>query len=233
MVEQLKTVQRAGLVLHVLSRFEPRLANFVGNLAHLGEAILVPLLAGDFLELLDAVIELAAHVGNALGVDVVFVVERHVDHDHGNVEHLANVLIPVHHAVANIVAAQNEIGQWHFALFVGAFAQVGVCHRNASICAQVIGEAQIAFSMLEHGKAAALRRNRGRLAFRIHAMQAERFRNLLREVRRNPADLLAASLRLNGALVHVIGDIRENFLRGKLLGCLFYFFGHISPFTKQ
>ena len=62
-------------------------------------------------------------------------------------------------------------------------------------------------------------------------MQAESLRNLLRKVRRNPTNLLTASFRFNSALIHVVSDIRENFLRGKLLRCLFYFFGHISPFT--
>ena len=230
-VEQLEAVQRTGLVLHVLSRLKPRLANLVGNLAHLGETILVPLLAGDFFELLDAVVKLATHIGHALGVDVVFVVVRHIDHNHRNVEHFADVFVPVHHAVANIIAAQNEIGQWHFALAVRAFAQVGVCHRNTSVRAQVVGEAQIAFSVLKHGKAATLCGNRCGLAFRIHAMQTERFGNFLREVRRNPANLLATSFCFNGALVHVVSDIRENLLRRKFLGRLFYFFGHISPFT--
>ena len=140
MVEQLEAVQRAGLVLHVLSRLKPCLTNLVGNLAHLGETILVPLLAGNFLELLNAVVKLATHIGNALCIDIVFVVIRHIDHDHGNTEHLADVLIPVHHAVANVIAAQNEIGQWHFALAVRTFSQVGVCHRNTCVRAQVVRE---------------------------------------------------------------------------------------------
>ena len=75
-VEQVEALVRCGLVVQVLGRLEPFLADAARDAADLLELLLVPLLARDLLELRDGVAELRAHVLDALAVDVVLVVEE-------------------------------------------------------------------------------------------------------------------------------------------------------------
>ena len=108
-VEQVEALVRRRLVVQVLGRLEPFLADAARDAADLLELLLVPLLARDLLELRDGVAELRAHVLDALAVDVVLVVEGNVDDDDGNVQRLAQVLVPLEHAIADVVATQDEI----------------------------------------------------------------------------------------------------------------------------
>ena len=68
---------------------------------------------------MDDVLKLGADIGHVGVVDVHSVVVGNIQHDQGDVPHPGDVLIPLGHAVADVVAAQHEIGLRHPHLTVG------------------------------------------------------------------------------------------------------------------
>ena len=119
MVEQIEAAVRSGLVLQVVADAQPGLGGAVGVLTGVLELLLVELLAGELLQLVDGRVELSADIGHVGVVDVHGVVVGDVDHDQGDVAHPGDVLIPLGHAVADVVAAQHEVGLGHAHLTVG------------------------------------------------------------------------------------------------------------------
>ena len=64
-------------------------------------------------------VELGADIGHVGVVDLHGVVVGDVDHDEGHVAHPGDVLVPLGHAVADVVAAQHKVGLGHAHLTVG------------------------------------------------------------------------------------------------------------------
>ena len=119
MVEQVEAGVGRGLVLQVVAHAQPRLRGAVGVLAGVVELLLVELLACELLEILDRVVELGADVGDVVVVDLDGIIIRYVDHDQGDVAHTGDVLIPLGHAVADVVAAQHEVRLGNAHLLIG------------------------------------------------------------------------------------------------------------------
>ena len=119
MVEQVKAGIGGGLVLKIVAHPQPGLSCAVGVGAGGLELLLVKLLAGELLQLRDGRVELRADIGD---VGVVYrdgVVIGNVDHNQGHVAHTGDVFVPLGHAVADVVAAQHEVGLGHTHLTVG------------------------------------------------------------------------------------------------------------------
>ena len=119
MVEQIESAHRSRLVLQVITDLQPCLRGAVRVLACFLELLLVELASGDLLELLDRGVELGAHIADLAVVDVNVVVVGDIDHDQRDVCHTGNVLIPLGHAVADVVAAQDEVRLRHAVLTDG------------------------------------------------------------------------------------------------------------------
>ena len=118
-VEQVEAGVGGGLVLEVVAHPQPGAGGAVGVLAGLVELLLVKLLAGELLQLVDGLVELGPDVGHVGVVDLHGVVVGDVDHDERDVAHPGDVLIPLGHAVADVVAAQDEVGLRNPHLAVG------------------------------------------------------------------------------------------------------------------
>ena len=112
-VEQIEAAVGGGLVLQVVTHAQPGLSGAVGVLTGVLELLLVELLAGDLLQLMDGSVELSTDISHVGVVDVHSVVVGDVDHDQGDVAHTGDVLIPLGHAVTDVVAAQHEVGLRH------------------------------------------------------------------------------------------------------------------------
>ena len=83
------------------------------------ELLLVELLAGELFELMDGVVELGADVLDSGIADFHGVVVGDIDHDEGDVAHTGDILVPLGHAVADVVAAQDKVRLGDAHLLVG------------------------------------------------------------------------------------------------------------------
>ena len=119
MVKEVEAAHRGGLVLQVVADLQPVLGGAVRVLAGRLELGLVELLAGQLLELMDGVVELGADVLHGGVADLDGVIVGDIDHDERNVAHTGDVLVPLGHAVADVVAAQHEVGLGDAHLLVG------------------------------------------------------------------------------------------------------------------
>ena len=119
MVKQVEAAHRGGLVLQEVADLQPVLRGAVRVLAGKLELLLVELLAGELFELMDGVVELSADVLDSGIADFHGVVVGDIDHDQGDVAHAGDILVPLGHAVADVVAAQDEVRLGDAHLLVG------------------------------------------------------------------------------------------------------------------
>ena len=119
MVEEVEAAHRGGLVLQEVADLQPVLCGAVRVLAGKLELLLVELLAGELFELMDGVVELGADVLDSGIADFHGVVVGDIDHDEGDVAHTGDILVPLGHAVANVVAAQDKVRLGDAHLLVG------------------------------------------------------------------------------------------------------------------
>jgi hypothetical protein len=112
-VKEVKARHRSRLVLQEVTDLEPCGCGTVCVRTRLLKLLLIELLAGDLLQLLDCRIELRAHILDLGIIDLDIVVVRNVDHDERNVVNAGNVLVPLRHAVANVIAAEDKVGHRH------------------------------------------------------------------------------------------------------------------------
>ena len=118
-VKQVEAAHRGGLVLQEVTDLQPVLRGAVRVLAGKLELLLVKLLAGELLELMDGIVELGADVLDSGIADFHGVVVGDIDHDEGDVAHTGDILVPLGHAVADVVAAEDEVRLGNAHLLVG------------------------------------------------------------------------------------------------------------------
>ena len=129
-------------------------------------------------------------LGNVEGV-----VEGHVEHHQGNMQGLRQIFVPFDNGVADIAAAENQVG--HGDIFRFGELDVGVTHVDPRIGADVGG---IAFGLCVCNE---LRRilpgpDGGCVILWIHHIDVQGFQQLLRADRGGPGHQLALLLCLHG-----------------------------------
>ena len=145
MVEQIEAAVGGGLVLQVVADAQPGAGGAVGVGTGLLELLLVELLAGQLLQLLDGVVELGTDIGHVGIGNLNGVVVGDVDHDQGDVAHTGDVLIPLGHAVADVVAAQHEVGLRDLHL------TVGLDRGLAQLLLAALGQSLDLIDVIQHG----------------------------------------------------------------------------------
>ena len=225
-VEEVKAVEGGGGVLGAGGGGQPCAACAAGEARHFLELIVVPLQTEQLLQLCHHIPELGRDVvDDGLG-HVVVGVEGDVQHQHGHAQILCQILIPLDHAVADVVAAQHHIGHGHFLL--GALLQLCVSQRDSCVSADVVGIA-IGLCHVAHTLAGAAGGDTGCLVLGIHGGDPQRLGDLDGEVAGYPCHDLAFLLCLESVGVGIGGDFAQLVLGGvdiHRLGRLLDFFCH-------
>ena len=158
---------------------EPCTAGSSADLSDFVVLLLAPLLAGQLLELLDGCAELVADIGDfSVGYFVVRV-KGDIDHDHGDIEFLRQVLIPLDHAVADIITTEKEIGLGH--ILLRRALNLGIGKADPCVRADVVG-ISVCFTDVAHALAGAAGRDTCRLVLGVNYCQAKGLGNFHGEV---------------------------------------------------
>ena len=106
-----------------------------------------------FFQLTDSIVELSANILDAVSIAGHGIQMRNVDKNEGNIEFQSQIFVPLYHAVADIIAAQQKIGERN--LNFGAFLEVCISKVDSCVGAD-IGGVTHTFCMLAHALSAAL-----------------------------------------------------------------------------
>ena len=170
---------------------EPCAAGPAADLSDFVVLLLAPLLAGQLFELLDGCAELIAHISDFRIGYFVIRVEGDIDHDHRNIEFLCEVLIPLDHAVADVVATEKKIGLGH--ILLGSALDLRICKADPCVSADIVGVA-VCLGDVAHALAGAACSDTCCLVLGIDNCQSEGLRNFYGEVAGAPANHLTALL---------------------------------------
>ena len=212
-VEQVKTGHRCGLILEIVADLQPGFCGAVGVGADLFELLFIPLVAGNLLKLDDRVVELAAYVLHIAVIDFHMVVVGDVDHNQRAVVHAGDILIPFGHAVADVVAAEDEVRAGYAAAFVGGDGAVRTGQADPRISADVRVKAHL-LGDLAHPLAIVLGSDTGCLVLRIDNGKAKRLGDLGRELGGGPANRTALFFCSPRSGVNVGNDLAQCFCCG-------------------
>ena len=147
-----------------------------------------------------------------LGVaDLVVGVEGYVNHYKGYVQLNGEVLIPLYHAVADVVAAEQEVRLGH--VLLGDVLVLGVGQADTGVGADVVGVA-CGFALGAHALAAAARGDGSGLVLRVTYGKAEGLGNLNGEVAGAPAYRLSPVLCRLGVGIRFCRNLIQLVLRG-------------------
>ena len=202
-VQQVKAVERRRCVARHGRRCQPRPAGTSGIFHDFFKTLIRPFAAGDLFQLMDRRPELCADIRQLGIAHFVIRVERHIDHDHRDIQLTRQILVPFDHAVADIVAAKQVIRLRH--ILLRALLDLRIRQTDTGIGTDIIGIA-VGLADLTHALSGSARRNAGRLVFRIDNIQTQRLRDLDREITGAPAHQLAAGLCFGRVRVRMLGD---------------------------
>ena len=226
-VQQVEAVKGGGDVLGAAGSGQPCAGSAAAEAGDLLELVVVPLQVEQAFQLMYHIPELGGDVLHQRVGHVVIGVEGDIQHDHGNVQLLRQILIPLDHAVADVIAAQHHIGHGH--VLLGAGFQLGVGHGDTGVGADVIGVA-IGLRHVAHTLTGAACGDTGGLILRIYGGDAQGLRDLHGEVAGYPCHGDAVLLGLDGVHKGVSGDLAQLILGGigihRTRG-LFHFFCHV------
>ncbi len=186
MVEEVKAGHRGRLILKIITNFQPCFCSTVCIFTDFFESLLVKLLACDMFHLLNCIVKLTTDICNISIIDMGRIVVRHIDHNQRNVVHTSDIFIPLCHAVADIIAAQNEVRLRHLTGYVGGFYASRICEANTGISADIGIIAHI-FGSLTKTLSVMLSSNTSGLIFRIYNCQIQCFCNFTGKLGRRPA----------------------------------------------
>ncbi|MPM40498.1 hypothetical protein SDC9_87142 [bioreactor metagenome] len=221
-VEQVKAAHGRGLILQIVAHLQPCLGGAVCVGAGLLKLLLVKLRPGDFLHLADGVVKLAADIGHLRIADGDLVVVGHVNHDERDVVHPGDVLVPLGHAVADVVAAEHKVRHGDPAGLVGRLHPGGIGKGNSGVAADVRVIAQ-RLRRLAHPLPVVLGADTGGLVLRVDNRQTQRLGDLAGELGRGPAHGAACLLRLPCGGVHLAHHVPKGLRTGAgRLGGLLY-----------
>ena len=209
-VEHVEAVEGRRVVSAQVRSPAPPEGAFGGDPHDLAEPVVVEFLPGNLHQLLNGVLDLAAHVAYAVLGNVEGMIEGHVKHYQGNLQGLRQILVPFDNGVADVAAAEDQVGHGDILRF--GELDVRVAHIDPRVGADVGG---IAFGL---GVCDELGRvlpgsDGGRMILRIHYINVQSFQQLLRTDGGGPGHQLALLLRLHGA-----GVVLRLQLCQKLLG---------------
>ena len=227
-VQQVEAVEGRGHVLGAAGGRQPCAAGAAGEAGDLLELLVRPLFAGDLLQLLHGIPELAGDVGHLRVGHLVVGVEGNVQQDHGDVQLARQILVPLDHAGADVAAAQQHVGHGH--VLLGTGLQLGVGQGHAGVGAYIVGVA-LGLRHLAHSRACAAGGDAGGLVLGVHGGDAHGLGDLHGEVAGHPCYLLAPLLGFDGVHVGVRRDLAQLVLGGvgiHRLRSLLHFFCHFS-----
>jgi hypothetical protein len=140
-----------------------------GNFHDFAELVIVEFLAGDLLQPGNGLQELPLDVPDILIAHLVLMVEGQVEHDHGDIQFLCDVLIPLEHGVADVVAAEDQVRLGDISR--RAVQQLHICQINPGVGTD-IRRISVALGVVDKFLGAFARADGGGVVFGIHGVMS-------------------------------------------------------------